>query len=967
MARDVLGVNSLLTNSSPVRVSCQRPETERMVFKLMLNQMVGVYLNRQKEVLWRKSQYKTILMFVLQSMYKLEWRINLRKKLIYLTITLIVIITAFTFYLRNNNENKNSFKSSYKKIRVVMDDNYPPYIFKDTDGKLIGILIDEWRLWEEKTGIKVEITAVSWNNALNSMKNNEYDVIDTMFYNKERALSLDFSKPYATIDVPIFFNQNISGITDIDSLRGFPVAVKKGDNSESILKEKGITDIIEFDSYEDIVNAAKDKKIIVFIVDKPPALYYMYKTNIADKFKYSAPLYTGEFHRAVKKGNSELLSTVESGFALISDKEYKDIENKWFGANNYYPEYLKYIKFTLAIVTFIIILLVIWNYTLKRKVKSKTSELINAMSKLKISQERYKDLLINLNVGVAVFSSSGIPIISNNEFKKLVGWTEEVSSADLISIINTDGSIIKDEERPLNKVMLTRKPVHDFTMGIKREKYNDIKWVKADIIPEFDINNNIDSIIATYVDITERNNAIEALRESEYKIRTIIETIPDLVFILDRKGIFIDYLSAEGDKTYYPREYFIEKCISDIFPLQISNGFKKSMESVIADGGSKIYEYCLPFDNKPFYFEARLVNYGGDKLLAIVRDITQRKISEIKVFDMSMHDALTGLYNRNYFESVILVYTNDGIVNAGMVICDIDGLKLINDTMGHAEGDAYIRITSNILRACFNKNDIIARIGGDEFAVLIRGTSEKKLNEIKFKVKEMANEYNDGSRIPVSISLGYAILGDNTKTINDIYKEADDYMYREKLYNFQSQRSKNVDIVMKMLEVRDFNTEDHAERLMKSVVILCQKIGMSDSEIKDMRMLAQFHDIGKIGIPDLILFKPGKLTDDEWFIMKKHSEIGYRIAQTSPDLVHISDWILKHHEKWDGTGYPFGLKGKEIPIQCRILAIVDSYDAMINDRPYRKAMSKEAAKEEIKRYAGEQFDPWLIDMFIDII
>lgn len=878
----------------------------------------------------------------------------------------MVILTSMSIYLRNSNENKNSFKSSYKKIKVVMDDNYPPYVIKDTDGKLKGILIDEWKLWEEKTGIKVEITAASWNNALESMENNKYDVIDTMFYNEERALSYSFSKTYAKIDVPIFFNENITGITDINSLKGFPVAVKKGDNSEKILKEEGISDIIEFNSYEDIINAARDKKVIVFIMDKPPAFYYMYKSGIADKFKYSVPLYTGEFHRAVKKGSSELLSTIEDGFALISNKEYKDIQNKWLGSNNYYPEYIKYIKYTIAVIVIIIILLIILNRTLKKKVMSKTGELTDAMSKLKASEERYKELLINLNVGIAVFSNSGKIVISNNEFKQLTGWTENFTSVDLITIINADGSIIKDEERPLYKVISTKKPVHDFTMGIIRKNYNDVKWVKADIIPEFN-NNNIESIIATYVDITERNNAVEALRESEGKIRTIIKTIPDLVFILNRQGIFVDYLSDEGEKTYYPKEYFIGKCVCDLFPAEISEGFKKSIQGVIANGRTEIYEYPLPFDNKPFYFEARLVNYGRNNILAIVRDITERKTAEKKVFDMSMHDTLTGLYNRNYFESEILRYISEGIINVGMVICDIDGLKLVNDTMGHTEGDKYIRITANILSSCFSENDIIARIGGDEFAVLTREINEDKINEIKAKVTKMANEYNDGSHIPVSISIGYAILSDNTKTINDIYKEADDYMYREKLYNFQSQRSKNVDILMKMLEVRDFNTEGHGERLMEAVVVLCKEIGMTGSEIKDMRLFAQFHDIGKIGIPDLVLFKPGKLTEEEWLVMKKHSNIGYRIAQTSPDLVHISDWILKHHEKWDGTGYPFGLIGKEIPIQCRILTIIDSYDAMTNDRPYRKAISKEAAKEEIKRCAGKQFDPYLADIFINSI
>jgi HD-GYP domain-containing protein (c-di-GMP phosphodiesterase class II) len=155
--------------------------------------------------------------------------------------------------------------------------------------------------------------------------------------------------------------------------------------------------------------------------------------------------------------------------------------------------------------------------------------------------------------------------------------------------------------------------------------------------------------------------------------------------------------------------------------------------------------------------------------------------------------------------------------------------------------------------------------------------------------------------------------------------------------------------------------------LQDLAVQLAEVIGMSESEIKDICLLAQFHDIGKIGIQDAILFKPGRLSDIEMEEMKRHTEIGYRIAESSPDLKHISDWIYKHHEWWNGNGYPFRLKGKEIPIQCRILSIVDAYDAMTNDRPYRKAMAKERALEEIKNNSGVQFDPSLVEKFIKII
>lgn len=172
---------------------------------------------------------------------------------------------------------------------------------------------------------------------------------------------------------------------------------------------------------------------------------------------------------------------------------------------------------------------------------------------------------------------------------------------------------------------------------------------------------------------------------------------------------------------------------------------------------------------------------------------------------------------------------------------------------------------------------------------------------------------------------------------------------------------------MKMLEARDFITEGHGDRLQALASKLAESIGMSDNEIKDMSLLGQFHDIGKVGISDAILFKPGKLNEEEALEMRRHTEIGYRIALSSPDLMHISDWIFKHHEWWNGEGYPFGLKGEDIPIQCRIVAIVDAYDAMTNDRPYRKALEKKTAVAELKRCAGIQFDPILVDKFIDIL
>ncbi len=200
-----------------------------------------------------------------------------------------------------------------------------------------------------------------------------------------------------------------------------------------------------------------------------------------------------------------------------------------------------------------------------------------------------------------------------------------------------------------------------------------------------------------------------------------------------------------------------------------------------------------------------------------------------------------------------------------------------------------------------------------------------------------------------------------------LYKEADEYMYREKLHQQQSMKSGIVTILLRMLEARDFVTEGHCERLQDLVAQLATRIGLNERDINDMILFAQFHDIGKVGISDSILFKPGKLSKEEYEEMKRHSEIGYRIAISIPDLVPIADWIYKHHEWWNGTGYPLGLKGREIPVQCRILSIADAFDAMTSDRPYRKALPMEFALKELKKCSGTQFDPEFVEYFIEMI
>ncbi len=356
---------------------------------------------------------------------------------------------------------------------------------------------------------------------------------------------------------------------------------------------------------------------------------------------------------------------------------------------------------------------------------------------------------------------------------------------------------------------------------------------------------------------------------------------------------------------------------------------------------------------------------------ALQQELAERRQFEKKLRFISYHDALTGLYNRTFFKQEMARLETVQTKSAGIILCDVDGLKLINDTLGHEQGDLLLNAAARIIKDNIRAIDIAARIGGDEFAILLPRADNKLLEDACIQMRLAVDAYNASHlELPLSMSIGYAASGtskDELINMNELFREADDNMYREKLHRSRSSRSAIVKALLKALEARDFITEGHGDRMQALAAELAATLALSERRIDDVKLLAQFHDIGKVGIPNRILFKPGQLTLKEQAEMQRHADIGYRIAQSISDLIPIADFILKHHEWWNGNGYPIGLKGEEIPLECRILAVVDAYDAMTSDRPYRRALPNSQAVAELRRKAGSQFDPSLVGLFCEIV
>ena len=355
------------------------------------------------------------------------------------------------------------------------------------------------------------------------------------------------------------------------------------------------------------------------------------------------------------------------------------------------------------------------------------------------------------------------------------------------------------------------------------------------------------------------------------------------------------------------------------------------------------------------------------KVQGFLQDITRNRSIEDDLKNLQDRDPLTGLLNRRAFEREMEKNDTCQSDPVGIMIGDVNGLKFVNDSQGNEAGNRLLVAAAQTIRKAFSEDFLMARVGGDEFGVMGVKTERLIFEKARQKIREAVDRYNgENPAAQLSLSIGFALNDEAPSQVHKIFTQADNNLSREKLLCNKSIHSSVVQTLNKALEMRDFITGGHAQRIREFAEKLARSIGLPERSVIDMRLLAQFHDIGIVGIPDRILMKPGPLSPEEAIEMQRHCEVGYRIALAATDLVPIADWILKHHEWWNGQGYPGGLKGEKIPLECRILAIVDSYDVITNDRPYRKGKSHGEALGEIQKYAGIQFDPYLVKKFFQV-
>ncbi len=566
----------------------------------------------------------------------------------------------------------------------------------------------------------------------------------------------------------------------------------------------------------------------------------------------------------------------------------------------------------------------------------------------------------------------------NKMYGKILGRSkEEMAGIDWKSVTHPDD--IEYDASQLKRLLSHE--IDNYSMEKRYIKPDGTyTWVNM-VIARLDLGNSTSqNRICIVQDINNKKMAEESLKESERSKAVLLSHLPGTAYrCLPDKSRTMQFMSDGCFKItgYYPEDFINNKKLSysDLITHEHRSIVRKEWERVQTLKTPFRYEYEIVSASGECKWVMELGQSIYDKdgrieaLEGIIFDITERKNREEQVKYLSEHDFLTELYNRKFFDDEKNRLDNmDDCLPVTVMIVNINGMRLINDAFGYDEGDQVIKEAAKIIESCCRKSDIIARTAGDEFSIIMKNTSNYDGAYVQRELQNCCEAHNkkiSDRAFDISISCGISTKENTNESLDKALKEASDVMHNSKLLNSNSSHSAILSSIMATMYERSHETEEHAKR----IAFISRKIGenmnLPPNALDELELFSMLHDIGKIGIDDRILNKPGKLNDHERFIMKKHPEIGYRIAMSSPELEPVAEYILYHHERWDGSGYPKGLKGEKIPLLSRILAVSDAYDAMIEDRIYRKAMSVDDAVTEIKSNSGTQFDPHVVKVFIE--
>ena len=597
-----------------------------------------------------------------------------------------------------------------------------------------------------------------------------------------------------------------------------------------------------------------------------------------------------------------------------------------------------------------------------------------AETALRESEERYKFLFEYSGVGIGYYTTDGVVISYNKKaLENIGGKLEDYVGKSFYDLFQGDQAEIY-ESRIKNAISSDTPQVYEDYILINSQK----KWFSSTFTRVTNATGEVIGVQIASLDVTLRKQAEAAAEENDFKFQSLFDEMTSgsaIYKVLNDGALGADYIIQAFNKAALKAEgkeqsEVLGKSLYDLRPNIDQYGLIPIFQRVWQTGEAAYYPSTVYVDEKfNNWYENHVYKLPSGEIVAIFDDVTEKKLAEESIQHLAYHDYLTDTYNRRFYENEYDKKNTGEYYPLAIITGDLNGLKLLNDSFGHYSGDSAIQQFAVEIQKRIPKDAILARVGGDEFSVILTQSSGEEAraltndlqSNIRFNIKD-----NKGNPVDADITaaFGYSCQAFPGQGLHELAKEADTFMYRRKFLENSSKRGNVIDAIMSALFEKSEREQKHSLRVSSIATAIATAMGLDDTTVAKVRVAGSLHDIGKIGIDESLLKKVGQLSDQEWELIKQHPIRSARILSSIDEYLDIVPIVKAHHERFDGNGYPARLRDKQIPLEAKIIAVADSFDAMTVSRPYRDRISFELATEELKRCSGSQFDAEIVNIFI---